>query len=229
MNKPKIQKIFEEKADHAKVWQDKGVFTCGRRASHQPDPPEKRAGAQELDTKLLRAQKKNNRRVKLIHRTLHLPPLDDAELKHIASQDGLSVSSVGAAAVHAWLLLRIHQREENLLYPKLRQLLREDRQQHEDHALNLQMHAAIASEQARILATEILKRLLFLIAQFVNFLNYFSQDKKPEKQAPTMEIFDEIVNKSYKMARANVFRKSAERRAMAREWKDNNNNSDAVN
>jgi len=206
------------------VGQDKGAEKSGRAASAQPDPLEKQSRARLMDTELFRVNKLDNTKVKLVHRTIHLHPIDDEELKHIATTDGLSVSSVGATAVHEWILWKIHKREESLMYPKLRQIIREEQQASGNRIVFFFMRIAIASEQARILITEVLKRVFIVITRIEKLITFLTNGKEQKSQSTKedtrsyIEIFNTIVEKSYKMARANVFRKSYDMKKMLAEW-----------
>jgi hypothetical protein len=206
------------------VWQDKGAEKSGRGASRQPAPIENKSRARLSDTKLFRSNKLDSTKVKLRHTTIHLHPIDKAELQRIAQEEQLSVSSVGATAVHEWLQWELHKQQEALMYPIIRQLLRDELQAFGNRIVFFLMRIAIASEQARILITEVLKRLLFLIQQFAKLIIWLTNDKKQESQykfdstQSPIETFNTIVEKSYKMARANVFRKSNEMKKMLEEW-----------
>ncbi len=206
------------------VRQDKGAEKSGRAASEQPDPLKKESRARPLSTNLFRVNKLDSAKVKLVHRTLHLHPIDDAELKHIATEDGLSISRVGATAVHEWILWKIHKREESLMYPKLRQIIREEQQAFGNRIIFFLMRIAIASEQARILITEVLKRVFIAITRIEKLITFLTNGKEQKSQSTKedtqsyIEIFNTIVEKSYKMARANVFRKSYDMKRMLEEW-----------
>ncbi len=182
------------------VMQDKGAGKSGRAASVQPAPLKKVSGARASDMKLFRSNKRDNTKVKLVHRTIHLHPIDDEELKHIATTDGLSVSSVGATAVHEWILWKIHKREESLMYPKLRQIIREEQQAFGNRIVFFLMRIAFAAEQARILITNVLHRIL-------------------KRDGVTDEIFHSLVDQSNKMARRNIVTKTPQIKTLIKEWK----------
>ncbi len=206
------------------VMQDKGAEKSGRAPSKQPAPLLKQSRARSMDTELFRVNKLDNTKVKLRHTTIHLHPIDKEELQHIAREEQLSVSKVGATAVHEWLRWKLHKQQEALMYPTLTQWLKSELRKFGDRIVFFLMRIAIASEQARILVTEVLKRLLVLNHHVTKLILLLTEDtprenaaKKELEQSP-METFDTIVEKSYKMARANVFRKSSEMKKMLEEW-----------
>ncbi len=204
------------------VVQDKGAEKSGRAASEQPVPLKNESGARPLSTNLFRVNKLDYTKVKLIHTTSHLHPLVRAELERRADITGLSLSRVMATGLEEWVQYDLHRQHEALQYPMFRQLIRDEFQAFSDRNVHFIMRIAIASEQARILITEVLKRLLYLINQFGKLITWLTNGKKQESKndstQSTIETFDTIVEKSYDMARANVFRKSTEMKSMLKDY-----------
>jgi hypothetical protein len=83
-----------------------------------------------------------------------------SELEHIGLQEGLSLSQVGKTALGEWIHQRLHDKHEALLYPVLRQLLRDELTTFGNGLVFFLMRIAFAAEQTRILVTNMLSRFL---------------------------------------------------------------------
>jgi len=195
------------------VWQDKGAPTRGRAATAQPVVHKNSARTRGLNTASPRSQNYSKKR-----RTVQISgwcrPQLKAELERIAKEQGLSLSQVVVSGLEQWALWNIHEQQEAFFYPKLRQIMREEREASENRIVFFLMRIAIASEQSRILTTELLKRFLF----FLFGRNAQQTRNTPGGEPSAMETLDAIRDKSYDMARANVFRKSTEMKSMLAEW-----------
>ncbi len=173
---------------------------------------------------MFRSNKKDNIKVKLVPLTSHVHPLVKAELQRIAEQEQLSLSKVSSTAVEEWIHWKLHKQHEALMYPIVRQVIREELQAFGNRIVFFLMRIAIASEQARILITEVLKRVFIAITRIEKLITFLTNGKEQKSQntkegtQSTIEIFNTIVEKSYKMARANVFRKSYDMKRMLEEW-----------
>ena len=131
--------------------------------------------------------------------SLWVKPALKAEIQHMATQEGLSVSAIGGAALASWVRQSIHGRQEALLYPKLRQLIREERQASDNRIMFFLMRIAFAGEQGRILITNILDRIL-------------RRDQTPES------TFVRLVDQSSTMARRNIIKKTPQLKTLLDEW-----------
>ena len=111
------------------------------------------------------------------------------ELERIAAQEGLSLSLLGKTALRQWVHRRLHDRHEALMYPVLRQLLREELRAFGNRLVFFLMRIAFAAEQTRILVTNLLSRVL-------------------KHQGAGDEVFTNLVDQSNKMARRNIIAKT---------------------
>jgi hypothetical protein len=125
------------------------------------------------------------------------------EVQRIAENAQLSLSRLGATALEEWIHQRIHRQQEALFYPKLRQIIREERQASENRIIFFLMRIAFAAEQSRILITNVLHRMLrFLI-------------KEPKEVEQT---FTALVDQSNKMAKRNIILKTPQLKSLLEEW-----------
>ena len=197
------------------VRQDKGVLTNARAASRQPAPSAKGSRARLLDTNLYRVNKMDNTKVKLIHTTIHLHPLVRAELARIAEQESLSVSKVGAEALAEWVRWKIHQQQEGLLYPIIRQIIREELRAFSNRIVFFLMRIAFSAEQGRILITNVLKWVLKLFWIIVKLLKTSTAE---EGKQDFTAIFNSLVADSNLLAQCNIITKTAQMKRLLEEW-----------
>ena len=195
------------------VRQDKGVLTNARAASRQPAPPAKGSRARLLDTNLYRVNKMDNTKVKLIHTTIHLHPLVRVELERIAEQESLSVSKVGAEALAEWVRWKIHQQQEGLLYPIIRQIIREELRAFSNRIVFFLMRIAFSAEQGRILITNVLKRVLNIL-----WIIKPPMTSTAEKKQDFNAIFNSLVADSNLLAQRNIITKTAQMKRLLEEW-----------
>jgi hypothetical protein len=146
-----------------------------------------------------RPQTLSNARMKLVHTTFWLHPLVRAELERIAECERLTLSQVGATGLDAWVRHRLHDQHEALLYPVLRQLIRDELRAFGNRIVFFLMRIAFAAEQTRILVTNILDRML-------------------KKDGVKPEIFNSLVDQSNKMAKRNIIKNSPELKSLIEEW-----------
>jgi hypothetical protein len=154
-----------------------------------------------LYSKTTRAQKRATTRVKLIHTTLWLHPLVRAEFERIAEREKLSVSSVGATACEEWVRYDIHRQQSAILETKMRQIIREENRALGNRIVFFLMRIAFASEQARILISNVLKWVLTLAG--VDQKSYYT-----------------MVDDSNKMARRNIITKTPQLKSLLEEWEN---------
>lgn len=187
------------------VRQDKGFLTKALSASQEPAPLEKGQGAHFVNKDSPRSQNApfstppRAGRVKLVHTTIWLHPAVRAELERFAARENLSLSQVGAAACEEWVRQTIHKQFASLLQPIMRQIVREELTAFGNRIVFFLMRIAFAAEQARILVTNILSRLLKHLG------------------APD-STFQNLVDQSSKMAQRNIITKSPQLKSLMQEW-----------
>jgi hypothetical protein len=186
-------------AGDASVMQDKGVLTNARVASDQPAPPVTGSRPAALGTKWVRANKKDTTKVKLVHTTLHLHPLVREELERRAGAELLSVSRVGATLLETAIRQDIHSQYASLLKPILRQIIREEFRSFGNRIVFFLLRIALASEQARILVTNVLDKIL-------------------KREGVPQENFHQLIDQSNRMARRNISQKTPQLKTMLAEW-----------
>jgi protein-disulfide isomerase-like protein with CxxC motif len=130
---------------------------------------------------------------------LHVDPLLKAEIQRIAEAEGLSVSQVGATGLGEWVHQRLHDHHEALLYPVLRQLIRDELRAFGNRIVFFLIRIAFAAEQSRILITNVLHKLTI-------------------QMGVPIDKFNELVDKSNKMARRNIIARSPEIKKLMQEW-----------
>jgi hypothetical protein len=106
-----------------------------------------------------------------------------------AEEEGLYLSEVGAKACAAWVRNSIQQQQDDLLEPRLRHMMREEIQALGERLVFFEMRNAFASEQTRILTTDLYKRHL-------------------QKEGVTKEKFYELLDASDAMATKNITERS---------------------
>lgn len=131
--------------------------------------------------------------------TVWLKPAVYDEIQRIATHGHLSLSKTGAAALEEWVHQQIHRQHETLLYPIIRQIIREELRTFGNRMVFFLMRIAFAAEQSRILITNILDRLLRLV------------------HAPE-QTFTTLVDQSNKMAQRNIINKSPQIKTLIDEW-----------
>jgi hypothetical protein len=181
------------------VWQDKSAPSFARVATKQPAPPEKESRAHRTETKTIVFQKRSTTRAKLEHTTLWLHPLVKAELQRKAEQESLSVSSVGAALLEKAIQQDIHSQYSALIQPMMRQIIREELRAFGNRLVFFLMRIAFASEQSRILITNMLDRIL-------------------RREGAAEGTFTRLVDQSNKMAQRNIIKKTEHMKSLLEEW-----------
>jgi hypothetical protein len=147
--------------------------------------------------------RKHSRKRQTVKLTVWMKQPVYEEILRIASRTQLSLSKIGATALEEWIHQCIHRQQDALFYPKLRQIIREERQASENRIIFFLMRIAFAAEQSRILITNVLHRLLrFLI-------------KEPQEVEQT---FTTLVDQSNSMARRNIILKTPHIKTLLEEW-----------
>jgi hypothetical protein len=152
-----------------------------------------------VGTKVFRSNKRDTTKVKLVHTTLHLHLLVRAELERRAGQEFLSVSCVGATLLETAIRQDIHSQYTSLLQPMLRQIIREELRSFGNRIVFFLMRIAMASEQARILVTNVLHHIL-------------------KREGVPQERFHQLVDQSNRMTRRNIIQKTPQLKTLLTEW-----------
>ena len=139
---------------------------------------------------------KNHKTVKV---TLWVKPAVQAELKRLAGMDGLTVSKTGATLLEAGIHQQLHLQHALLLEPIIEQTVRKELRSFGNRLVFFLMRIAFASEQARILITNVLDRIL-------------------KREGVREQAFTSLVDQSNKMARRNIIHKSPQLQTLLEEW-----------
>jgi hypothetical protein len=142
---------------------------------------------------------KSSTKRKTVHVTLWTKPEIKAELRRLAQLNGLSVSQTGGAFLETALRQNLHEQHAALLQPMIKQAMREELRSFGNRLVFFLMRIAFASEQARILITNVLDRIL-------------------RREAVTEKTFTSLVDQSNKMARRNIIHKSPQLQTLLDEW-----------
>ncbi len=142
---------------------------------------------------------KHSRKRQTVKITLWMKPSIKAEIERIAGLEHLSLSRVGAAGLEEWVHLKIHRQHEALLYPMLRQMIREELRIFSNRIVFFLMRIAFASEQSRILIANTLDRIL-------------------RREGVQDDKFSLLVDQSCKMARRNIIQKTPQIKTLLEEW-----------
>jgi hypothetical protein len=140
------------------VGQDKGAVKRARMATNQPAPRGQVTRSQEVNNDTPRSQNKPTPKRKTIHLTLWVKPTVKTELKRLAEQQGLSVSSVGGAFLEKAMQANLDLQYGALLQPIIESAIRQQMTSMSTRLAFLLVRVAFASEQTRSLATNILGR-----------------------------------------------------------------------
>ncbi len=181
------------------VRQDKGGAKSARLRLRQPSPIKNHHRAELLNTDRDRSQNTFNTKFLAVKATTWLNPRVKAELERRAELTGLSLSKVMATGLEEWVQWKLHAQHEALLYPIIRQIIREELRAFGDRIVFFLMRIAFAAEQSRILITNVLHRIL-------------RREGVPET------TFTNLVDQSNKMARRNIITKTPQIKSLIEEW-----------
>ncbi len=131
--------------------------------------------------------------------TLWVKPAVKAELKRLAGMDDLTVSKTGAALLEEAIHQKLHIQHALLLQPIIEQTVRKELRSFGNRLVFFLMRVAFASEQARILVTNVLDRIL-------------------RREGVTDNTFTSLVDQSNKLARRNIIHKSPQLQTLLEEW-----------
>jgi hypothetical protein len=136
---------------------------------------------------------------KTVKVTLWVKPAVKAELKRLAEMNGLSVSKTGASLLEAGIHQEIYKQHALLLQPIIEQTVRKELRSFGNRLVFFLMRIAFASEQARILITNVLDRIL-------------------RREGVPAQTFTSLVDQSNKMARRNITHKTPQLQTLLEEW-----------
>ena len=140
------------------VRQDKRANFSARIASQQPASLKKVMRAQQLKKDTPRSQNKPNLKRKTEQLTLWVKPIVKTELKRLAEQEGLTISSVGAAFLEKAMQTNLDMQYGALLQPIIREAIAKQMRSMRTRLAFLLVRVAFASEQTRSLVTNVLGR-----------------------------------------------------------------------
>jgi hypothetical protein len=181
------------------VVQEKGLLTQALKASGQPGSVANSQRPQALRSKGVRSQSRTPTPVKLVHSTFWIDPRVRAEMQRQATEEGISVSEVGAKACAAWVRNSIREQQDDLFEPRLRHMMRQEIQTLGERLVFFEMRNAFASEQTRILTIDLYKRQL-------------------QKEGVTQEKMYELIDQSDKMAQQNITHRSPKFKGLLLQW-----------
>jgi hypothetical protein len=141
------------------VWQDKRAKLPARKGTKQPartHTPSARIG---LINGSARSQNHFNRNAPLVQLPLWVKPIVKAEVQRIAEINGLSPSAQGAALLEEILRQKLHIQQAATLETALEKIITRIIGKRDARLAHLLVRIAFATEQGRILDTNILSRM----------------------------------------------------------------------
>ncbi len=142
------------------VRQDKPLPQTPRVGTTQPDPVKTPHRANLLNNDLYRSQNIFTGKFKAVKATTWLHPLVKNELERTAALWEVSLSKVMAVALEEWVHQSINTQHDAVLFPMIRQVIREELRSFGDRIVHFLMRIAVAIEAARILIANVLDRML---------------------------------------------------------------------
>ena len=136
---------------------------------------------------------------KTVKVTLWVKPAVKAELQRLAEMDGLTVSKTGATLLEAAIHQQLHLQHALLLQPIIEQTVRKELRTFGNRLVFFLLRVAFASEQARILITNVLDRVL-------------------RREGGGEQTLTSLVDQSNKLARRNIIHKSPQLQTLLDEW-----------
>ncbi len=140
------------------VRQDKRAFLRARIASPQPARYKEALRAQQMESNTTRSRNRNEQKRQTVQITLWVKPIVKTELKRIAEQEGLTVSTTGAAFLEKALQQNIDMQYGALLKPIIEQTITKQMQGMTTHLAWLLVRVAFDVGQIRGMVTNILGR-----------------------------------------------------------------------
>jgi hypothetical protein len=131
--------------------------------------------------------------------TLRVRPGVKTALERLAKDDDISLSETAAKGLEVFARSKIHDQEEELFEPRMRTMMRREIRASDDRHMPFEIRNAIASEQTRMIVTDLYKRLL-------------------AKEGLSQEQIAAKFRKAYKQARVNIFKKTPQLQSMLAEY-----------
>ncbi len=141
---------------------------------------------------------KKRRAVKV---TLWVKPFVKAELERLAGMDGLSISKTGAVLLEEAIHQKLHIQHALLMQPIIEQTVRKELRSFGNRLVFFLIRIAFSTEQARILITNVLDRIL-------------------KREGVNPDTFISLLDQSNRMARRNIIRNTPQLRSLITEWED---------
>ncbi|MGH8715437.1 MAG: hypothetical protein ACREUI_01675 [Burkholderiales bacterium] len=142
--------------DSRDVWQDKRAFHRARMGVVQPASLKKGMRAQRFDNAVVRIQNKSVPKRRTVQLTLWVNPIVKAELQRIAEQEGVSVSTAGAALLEKAVQTNLDMQYGALLQPIIEQAIHKHIRAMATRLSWLLVRIAFDSGQTRVLTTNLL-------------------------------------------------------------------------
>jgi hypothetical protein len=142
-----------------------------------------------VDSAGVRSQNQSPAGERLEHTSVWMRPGVKAAMQRLAQQDGLSFSAACADALAVFARAKIHEQEETLFEPRMQAMLRREIRASDNRHVPFEIKNAIASEQTRILITDLYKRQL-------------------QKEGMPLKEINTKLDNAYTMARDNILRKT---------------------
>jgi hypothetical protein len=179
----------DEERPASRGWQDKAVLTDGSPASSQPAPVTEVARYGLSDTAGDRSHNDHPSRESKEHTSIWMRPGVKFAMQQLATGAKVSFSSACATGLEVYARAKIRDQEETLFEPRMQAMMRREIRASDNRHIYFEMRNAIASEQTRILTTDLYKRQLV-------------------KEGVPLKEINKKLDDAYTMARANVLRKT---------------------
>ena len=141
------------------VRQDKVALTRDRKGTKQPASVQHGIRSEQSGTSLSRSQTHPARNRAKVPFTLHVDPIIKAEVKRQAEINGLSASAEASALLEEMLRQKLHLQQAATLETTLEKMLNRIIGKRDARLAHLLVRIAFATEQGRILDTNILSRM----------------------------------------------------------------------
>jgi hypothetical protein len=132
--------------------------------------------------------------------TLRVKPGVRTALERIAHVDGVYLSEAAATGLEVFVRAKIHDQEEALFEPRMQAMMRREIRASDNRHVPFEIKNAIASEQTRILITDLYKRQLL-------------------KEGISLKQINAKLDNAYNMARDNVLKtRTPKFKTLLAEW-----------
>ena len=177
------------------VGQDNPTPPPARAATIQPAPPKNGMRPTPKKTNTTRTEQGKALRRKTVHLTLWVKPVVKAELERIAEQEGVSISSAGAAFLEKALQHNLHSQHATLLDLTIEKAIGKHMRSYSTRLAVLLVRSLFESSQTRSLVTNILGR----------------------QSGMTQPVLERILNGSSNTAKRNITRVTPQLKTMLAE------------